>query len=70
MVPQKYDYANLLFEESMYQLFPSVLTLLGLSVKLRKPLTSESEIILSTYKNKKLALYIMYLILKTLLVTK
>lgn len=70
MVPQKYDYANLLFEESMYQLFPSVLTLLGLSVKLRKPLTSESEIMLSTYKNKKLTLYIMYLILKTLLVTK
>lgn len=70
MVPQKYDYANLLFEESMYQLFPSVLTLLGLSVKLRKPLTSESEKLLSTYKNKKLILYIMYLILKTLLVTK
>lgn len=70
MVPQKYDYANLLFEESMYQLFPSVLTLLGLSVKLRKPLTSESEKLLSTYKNKKLILYIMYLILKNLLVTK
>lgn len=30
--PQKYDYANLLFEEPSYQLNTSVLTLMGLGV--------------------------------------
>lgn len=32
MVPQKYDYANLLFEESTYQLIPSVPTLMDSSI--------------------------------------